>query len=72
MVDSRSNGYIQTLIAALVVIIGLLVYSGLNAYDRLTWLMEVIPVLIALPILARTYRSFPLTSLLYGAIFIHM
>lgn len=72
MINSRSNGYIQTLIAALVVIIGLLVYSGLNAYDRLTWLMEVIPVLIALPILARTYRSFPLTSLLYGAIFIHM
>lgn len=72
MVDSYSTGYTQTLMAAMVVIIGLLVYSGLNAYDRLTWLMEVIPVLIALPILTWTYRSFPLTLLLYGAVFIHM
>ncbi|MGV8892371.1 MAG: DUF2238 domain-containing protein [Burkholderiaceae bacterium] len=42
-----------------------------NAYDRATWLLEVAPVLIALPILALTYRRFPLTGLLYGLIFVH-
>jgi len=52
-------------------LVALLVYSGLNPYDDLTWLMEVLPVLIALPILLFTYRSYPLTSLLYVVIFIH-
>ena len=52
-------------------LVALLVYTGLHAYDSLTWVMEVIPVIIALPILAATYRTFPLTSLLYFVIFIH-
>ncbi len=33
--------------------------------------MEVLPVLIALPILAYTWQSFPLTRLLYLLLFIH-
>jgi putative membrane protein len=33
--------------------------------------MEVMPVLIALPILACSYRNFPLTGLLYTLIFVH-
>jgi len=57
--------------AGATVIIALLLYSGIYAYDRLTWVMEVIPVMIALPVLTLTYRSFPLTSLLYAVIFIH-
>jgi putative membrane protein len=48
-----------------------LVFSGLHPYDRLTWLMEVLPVLIAIPILWATYSRFPLTNLLYWCIFIH-
>ena len=39
--------------------------------DRLTWFMEVLPVLIALPLLTYTWQSFPLTPLLYKLIFIH-
>lgn len=33
--------------------------------------MEVMPVLIALPVLAFTYRRFPLTTILYCLIFLH-
>lgn len=40
-----------------------LIASGLQPYDRMTWWMEVAPVLIALPILWLTARRFPLTSL---------
>lgn len=42
-----------------------LVVSGIAPYERLTWLLEVTPVLIALPLLAVTWRRFPLTNLLY-------
>lgn len=45
--------------------------SGWNPYDRITWLMEVIPILIAAPVLVLTYKKFPLTPLLYGCIFLH-
>ncbi|GLS05703.1 membrane protein [Chitiniphilus shinanonensis] len=48
-----------------------LVVSGISPTDRLTWLMEVLPVLIAAPLLIATRRSFPLTSLLYLLIAAH-
>lgn len=43
----------------------LLAISGIRPYDRATWWMEVAPIMIAVPLLAWTYRRFPLTSLLY-------
>ena len=49
----------------------LLALSGLAPYDRTTWIMEVAPVAIALPILWATRRTFPLTPLLYVLIFVH-
>ena len=49
----------------------LLVVSGWRPHDRATWLMEVLPVMIVLPVLALTHRRFPLTPLLYGCIFVH-
>jgi len=45
--------------------------SGWRPYDRVTWLLEVAPVLIVLPILIVTRRSYPLTTLLYLLIFAH-
>ena len=48
-----------------------LVLSGISPHDRLTWWLEVAPVLIALPLLLWTGRSFPLTPLLYVLIFVH-
>jgi putative membrane protein len=56
-------------LAALVV--AALIVSGIAPYDRLTWLMEVAPVLIALPLIAATRRSFPLTTLLTILIALH-
>jgi putative membrane protein len=56
---------------ALFALLGLLIISGWRPFDRLTWLLEIFPVLIALPILIGTYRRFPLTDLLYVCIFLH-
>ncbi len=55
----------------LLLILVLLILSGWQPYDRATWLMEVAPVLIAMPLLALTHRRFPLTSLLYLCIALH-
>jgi putative membrane protein len=57
-----------TLVA--LVLLALLV-SGLRPYDRLTWAMEVAPVVIVLPLLAVTWRRYPLTTLLYLLVFAH-
>lgn len=58
--------YRDWLLTALgLVVLLALVISGIHPYDRLTWIMEVTPVLIAAPILIATYRRFPLTTLLY-------
>lgn len=54
-----------------VALIALLVVSGLHPFDRATWAMEVAPVAIVLPLLWFTRRNFPLTTLLYAAIFFH-
>ncbi len=48
-----------------------LVASGIAPYDRLTWFMEVLPVLIAAPILIVTRGRLPLTTLVYVLIAIH-
>ena len=53
------------------VVLAALVVSGLSPHERLTWLMEVAPVLIAAPVLAWTHRTFPLTTLLYAVITVH-
>lgn len=48
-----------------------LVVSGIHPYDRVTWWLEVAPVLVAAPILFVTRERFPLTPLLYWVIFLH-
>ncbi len=48
-----------------------LIASGITPYDRLTWVMEVLPVLIAMPILVATRGRLPLTPLVYVLIAIH-
>jgi putative membrane protein len=59
------------ILAAGLLLVGLLVLSGVSPFDRGTWLMEVAPVLVVLPLLALTRRRFALTPLLYGLIFLH-
>ncbi|HUJ18461.1 MAG TPA: DUF2238 domain-containing protein [Nitrospirota bacterium] len=61
----------RILIMLLFILGGVLIATAVSPYDRATWLMEVTPVLIALPVLVLTYRRFPLTPLLYYLIFLH-
>ena len=57
--------------AAVVLTVAALVWSGIAPYDRTTWWLEVMPVLIALPVLYLTRRRYPLTPLLYVLLFLH-
>jgi putative membrane protein len=41
-----------------------LLVSGIDPHDRLTWLLEVVWVILALPLILWRWRSFPLTRLL--------
>ncbi|MCB5184565.1 DUF2238 domain-containing protein [Methylobacillus gramineus] len=59
------------LLFASFLLVGLLILSGWHPYDRTTWLMEVVPVIIVLPLLWATYPRYPLTTLLYVLIFAH-
>ncbi len=58
-------------VVQLVVVVVALVVSGIRPYDRVTWVLEVLPVLIAVPLLLATFRAFPLTPLAYALIAIH-
>ncbi|MEO7013814.1 MAG: DUF2238 domain-containing protein [Dokdonella sp.] len=61
----------RLVVAGIAILLVLLVWSGWQPHDRGTWLMEVAPVLIVLPILYASHRRYPLTTLLYVGIFVH-
>lgn len=48
-----------------------LIWSGIHPKDTLTWLLEVLPAMIAFVLLAATRRRFPFTPLAYFLILIH-
>ena len=47
------------------------IWSAINPKDYFTWFLEVFPAMIALIVLALTYRKFRLTPLVYSLILIH-
>jgi putative membrane protein len=49
----------------LVVVLAALVASAFGPFDRMTWWMEVAPVIAAAPLLTLTWRRFPFTPLAY-------
>ena len=55
----------------LLVAIALLILSGIGPTDRLTWWLEVAPVIIGVIVLLATWWRFPLTPLLCRLLFIH-
>lgn len=57
--------------ALLALVTALLLWSGIDPFDRFTWWLEVSPVLIAAPILLLTARRFPLTPLLCILLALH-
>jgi putative membrane protein len=48
-----------------------LVLSGFRPTDRLTWLLEIFPVVVAIPVLYSTRESFPLPRYILVFVFIH-
>ncbi|MEM7400466.1 MAG: DUF2238 domain-containing protein [Pseudomonadota bacterium] len=55
----------------LVIFFAVLIWSGIQPKDPLTWFLEVLPAIIGLIVLALTYNSFRLTTLLYVLILVH-
>ena len=53
------------------ILLGVLIWSGINPKDQFTWLLEVLPVFIGGAVLVLTYNSFRLTPLLYFLILLH-
>jgi putative membrane protein len=67
--DNRQSArYPLTMLAVFFVALAI---SAIRPHDYFTWFLEVVPALLALPILFFTYRRFPLTNLLYAAILVH-
>ena len=59
----------QILVISSIELVALLALSGAHPFDRTTWLLEVLPVFIVLPVLWLTYDRFPLTNILYILIY---
>jgi putative membrane protein len=55
----------------LVVSVLCLIVSRIGALEPGTWILEVFPIFIAVPILVATARRFPLTPLAYRLLFLH-
>ncbi len=55
----------------LLVFFSALFWSLIKPHDLFTWLLEMFPALIGFIVLAKTYRSFPLTTLVYNLILLH-
>ena len=61
----------RLLLAGTIVTLAVLLWSGIRPFDRATWIMEVAPVVLVLPVLWLTCKRFPLTTVLYVLIFLH-
>ena len=59
-------------VALLAAVLGVLVWSGIAPYDRLTWWLEVAPTLLGLVALAIAWRRFLFTDLALTLIALHM
>jgi putative membrane protein len=55
----------------LLIALACLAISRVGAAEPGTWVLEVAPIFIAVPILVATARSFPLTPLAYRLLFVH-
>lgn len=52
-------------------VLAALVASGIDPHDRLTWLLEVVWVMLGLPLVAAAWGRFPLTRLLCWLLALH-
>lgn len=61
----------RRLVLFLALLAPVLVWSGLAPHDRLTWFLEVAPVLIGVPLIVAVRRRFPLSTLLLVLVWLH-
>lgn len=61
----------RRLIWFLALLAPVLAWSAVNPHDRLTWWLEVLPVLIGVPLILAVQKRFPLSSLLLGLAWFH-
>jgi putative membrane protein len=55
----------------LISLVALLVWSGIRPHDRFTWILEVAPILIGVPVLIAMYPRFRFTPLVYSLVWLH-
>ena len=67
---SRRESRREPVVLLALTLVGL-VLSGIGPHDRVTWWLEVAPVILGILVLVPTYRRFPLTPLAYRLIFVH-
>jgi putative membrane protein len=68
MATPRRSAQLWALLIATCII---LLWSGIGPEDRITWVLEVAPVVIGLLLILATYTRFPLTRLVYVWLFVH-
>lgn len=52
-------------------LVPVLVWSGIGPHDRLTWFLEVLPVMIGVPLIVAVRKRFPLSTLLLVLVGVH-
>jgi len=55
----------------LAIVVAVFLWSGIGPHDRFTWVLEVLPVIIALPLLLYIYPRFRFTPLAYTLMALH-
>ena len=65
----RARVTLPSILLALVIVA--LVITGIRPYDRLTWLLETVWVIVGIPVVLLTWRRFPLTTLLCCLLALH-
>jgi putative membrane protein len=71
MTAAPASTYFRLPLALAAIVALALVISAIGPRDRITWWLEVAPVLLAAPLLFASARRFPLTHLVYVLIAIH-
>ena len=70
--DSRGRHELALPLWLLIFVAMVVVWSWVDAHDRATWWLESFPALIAIVILAATYKRFRFTNLAYLLIALHV
>jgi len=61
----------KKILLLLILFFAILIWSAVNHFDYFTWFLEAIPAILAVSILALTFKRFRFTNIAYVFIFIH-